>query len=343
MKKDNTRFSLIIVSIFMVFGLVMFFGNFNQSNPLTMENIILLFKTTDGMPVVFLFFIGIGIAVWVQFIKQKIVKPKEVIMYLKSTEKNTYYFLNTKGYQYSYINISKSYKVNKFYKVKMLSGKILEIIAEVKDKYPIPKERVAYWHNFYTPFKEFEKQTVLPALYVALILLIIIEFSSSSLNIIDLFGIGGIAFLIVYDFIYKTKLNQKLNNQDVNLDDFTLNSRNFIFKTGALIQCAAFVILIIILLNLFSHIQNGYIIFFIPFLILFLANFLMAIIKLFNIDLKYYKLLTKISMLCFTIYWFMLCGYVSFYALSSKDFIFALLLIPFWLVGIYLFKLINKN
>lgn len=203
---------ILITTILMTIGSITIYftwGNmdFNISN-------LYKYVFTFGVELIFsLLFIGIGIYCWFIFFSNKIIKPKEKIMYLKSIDEIEneciLNFIDSKG-KCLMKTIDKEdiekYQVYSFYNVLRTRDLIHDILERNYEYDEIPTEKKSYWLNLYTPAGDFENILLLPIIYMFLIISVLSIIISRGLNKIFWIGFAILPFyLIIYDIQEKSK------------------------------------------------------------------------------------------------------------------------------------------
>ena len=161
-------------------------------------------------------------------------KEKNKNLYLVKIERGLYKFLDDEGYSYFITNKSLDLQEKKYYNVSLIHKTIMKINESNVEPFPLHYERVSYWVGTYSPFMKDEVSIFLPVLYIMSIPFIfsLIYYKSFSNLYYRFFAIFSFIafFLIIYDLIYKIRLQKKyklmaqinskneMNNKNVNID-----------------------------------------------------------------------------------------------------------------------------
>lgn len=203
----------LILSIFLAFGI--FILSITGATHIKNYNMLIRYISNHGMEATFAtFFIIVGLYGWYKFICN--IKLKHKVLYLKEKVTNGYLFLDKRGKKYYYVTEALM-DIDEFYEVIKTKNQIEYVVEKSNDTYRIPKERISYWFNFYTPIGNWEKILVLPIAYVFFIpsfLSFIMEEGTNKIY-------GGALMIIpllfiLYDLGYKIMLNH-LKKEDVEL------------------------------------------------------------------------------------------------------------------------------
>ena len=203
---------MLIVTFLMLLGcgLIFFTGLFDARS---YKAVIECLKS-GGMLIIFsLFFIFVGVYCWVLFFKNVILKPKIKGLYLKEKNSSMYTFLDKKGKVFYYYDEfrNKEYLEGRYYDVLKTSDAIREIMQPSMESFEIPKEKISYWLNFYSPFGNFENIFLLPIVYVIFLPgLLSMIFAKGFDKIHGLVISAYPTYIIVYDLIKKIEKNNQM-------------------------------------------------------------------------------------------------------------------------------------
>ena len=204
--------AMLIVSCLGLIGILMLFisGCFNIKN---YDELYMCFSDY-GLAIIFgMFFVGVSIYCWILFFRNVVLKPKKVTLYLLGVEDSKIKFIDKKGKVFLFYNFNTNIiDVGKYYYVLKTHNSIKEILNESYETFKVVKEKKSYWLNFYSPIGNFEDMLLLPILYIILLPGILSIIMSDGFT--KIYGIIYSIFpflILIYDFIYKYKLN---NNKD---------------------------------------------------------------------------------------------------------------------------------
>lgn len=204
--------AMLIVSCLGLIGILMLFisGCFNIKN---YDELYICFSDY-GLAIIFgMFFVGVSIYCWILFFRNVVLKPKKVTLYLLGVEDSKIKFIDKKGKVFLFYNFNTNIiDVGKYYYVLKIHNSIKEILNESYETFKVVKEKKSYWLNFYSPIGNFEDMLLLPILYIILLPGILSIIMSDGFT--KIYGIIYSIFpflILIYDFIYKYKLN---NNKD---------------------------------------------------------------------------------------------------------------------------------
>ena len=330
---------MVIVSGLGIVGLLMiyFSGIFDVED----TNAIYECVSKNGMMIIFgSFFFAVSMYCWILFFLNIVLPPKREVLYLNKISGGNAFFLNKKGKSFNYKMKHDNFEKNTYYLVLKTHDYIYKIIEKTNDIW-IPKEKKSYWLNYYSPMGNFENIFLLPIVYVILLPGVLSFLMSKGYQ--KIFGVVYSIipmYAIIYDLIYKIKLNRS-NNKKIDETNFLLSYEfleNFISIAGVSV-------IVIILLNIFFRLSDLIsILIFLPFLGCGLCTLGLVISRAFN-NFYLEKLFYKGYIIIFLIYWF---GFLSFWTIGiikqEGNFIYALFSIPFWIAGFFaLYKFIIKK
>lgn len=206
-------FGILVLSLLIVFGIwiLVVTGATKISN----HNMLNRYISSHGLEAFFaIFFIIVGLSVWYNFICDVIIRPKHKVLYLKEKTSSIYTFLDKQGKKYVFMT-DDLIETNEFYDVIKTKNEIKSIIGKTNATYRIPKEKISYWLNFYTPIGNFERILVLPIAYLFFLPFFLSFIMEEGKNKIY----GGVLMIlpllfILYDFIYKIKIKIASNSLD---------------------------------------------------------------------------------------------------------------------------------
>lgn len=320
---------MLIITILMVVGVIILFisGVTNISNFNDLYNYI---NNHGFLAIISLFFIGVGFYCWYSYITNVIIKPKEEILYLNNIEDNICEFINKKGQKFFYYD--NNYRLNTFYLVLKTKNKIDKVIKETSAGFNLPKEKVSYWLNFYSPVGNFENIFLLPIAYIILIPGILILIMSQGYS--KIFGIIYLlipTYIIIYDLIYKIKKKNSISGE---IDESSLVS-SYIILIKSIKVIGALVINIILILIFINTKDTTSKLIFTPFLLCGLAMLGQTIASVMN-NKKLEKIFHKIYIAIFLIFWFSILSIGCFTSIKNKEYSMLIFTIPFWGVGIFM-------
>ena len=226
MKKDEIKSTLIGIlgiTTLGIFGVFILFltGFFYVRN---FNDLYTYIYNCGFEAIISFFFIGITIYVWIFFFINIVLKPKEEVLYLLKIEGNTGIFINKKGKIFRLKGCK--LKEKEYYVVLKTRDILMEVVESSLETFTIPKEKKSYWLNFYSPKGNYEGIFLLPIVYVILL--------PGLLSFIMAKGFAKIygfiwslvpVYIIIYDLIYKIKLNKSEGNE---IDDSRLINSYFI-------------------------------------------------------------------------------------------------------------------
>jgi len=330
-KKAYPLFGMFILTLFLVFGVFMLYytGLFDIKSTKDLTNF--LYYHCFEFIVSFLF-IASSIYVWISYIKDAYITPKTEVVYLKNFEDDTYEFVDKKGKSYFVENKDK-YDVKKYYEVLKTENIIYDVIDESKDKFKLKKGK-RYWTNLYSPVGNFENMLILPALYLIIIPGLLSIFMS--VGFYKLFGVIWTfipVYFIIYDFIYKKKLEDDKIDRQEKKEIEQMNKTFFSLINITKLVCALIPLVIMILIYNDFNDKLGRLIF-APIILLGFCVVGYVLSEIIHNDfLK--NTCEKGYILVFLIYWFGTLAYFSIKTIiQGENFILLFSTIPFWLAGI---------
>jgi hypothetical protein len=320
---------LIVISILGIFGfgLIYFSGIFSVKN----YNMLYDCFSKDGLSIIIgVFFLCTFLYCFIEFFINVILKPKKAVLFLLRNEDDKSVFINKMGKAFT---IPSSNKINgKFYNVLKTHDYIYEIMDERTDINEIWSEKKSYWLNFYSPIFNFEDMLLLPIVYIILLIGIISFIMAKGFN--KIYGAIFCAFplyIIIYDLIYKIKLNKSGNYIGSENDISFLILKRMI---AIIISGILFFVLTRIFNNFSSAISR---IILLPFYgcgIGIAGQILSSGFGNNNLLLFF----TKFSVIFFLVFWF---GFTTFFVINmikqKNDYNSILFAIPFYLFGFYIF------
>lgn len=284
----------------------------------------------QAMPAIFsIFFIGVGIYLWVLYIRNVFTKSKSEILYLHEIDdENICTFLNKRGKKYYYPN--SGLEVTKYYKVMKTADKIDKVLGIYASTFKVPNEKNSYWLNCYLPVGNYENVFLLPILYVILLPgLISLILSPGYQKIYGAIYSVLPAFLILYDAYFKYKKRQGDSEVNTNFLD------NIFCFVKLIIQIVAPIILLIMLLIFWTKTTDNFSkIALLPFILCVVCSVGMTIAKTFN-NRKLVNLFNKSYVIIFLIFWFSFLTFVCYQTIRDGDKSISYFTIPFWLFGFF--------
>ncbi len=221
MKNTNEEFEwkgMLVLSVLMIIGILIIYFSWGGMS-FTYDNFqSFLFK--HGIEFIFsLFFIGVGIFVWVAYFNNIIRKPKKEVVYLKKFEYSMNVFpiltfVDKKGKIIlkeiktdMFANKSiPEYEEKKYYEVLKTKNIIQKIIGITSKEFPLVKEKKSFWLNWYSPISNFENIFLLPIMYVIFLQgLLSFLISKGAMKIVGLVWCISTGYCIIYDIIKKIK------------------------------------------------------------------------------------------------------------------------------------------
>ena len=192
--------------------------------------------------------------------------------------------------------------VGKYYYTLKAYGSVKKILNESYETFIVPKEKKSYWLNFYSPLGNFENILLLPILYVILLPgLLSVIMSDGFSKIYGIIYSFFPFFLLIYDFIYKIKLN---NNDVGYIDDSKF--LNFYVMFINIIKIITVVVINIILFYLYTKtFDYTSKLILLPFCLCSLCVFGYVISKIFNNNLMV-KFFNKCFYIIFILYFMIL-------------------------------------
>ncbi len=156
-----------------------------------------------GLLLIFgVFFFFLSLYIWYKFFINIILKPKKEVLFLEKDEDDELCFIDRKGRFIEYdeeINL----KENCYYDVIKTADYVLLIIGESHGDWT-SKKKMYFWRTWYTPIGCFKNIVLLPILYVAfLVSLVLFFFSTDIFKYFSLTICFPCIFFIGYDIYYK--------------------------------------------------------------------------------------------------------------------------------------------
>ena len=205
-KEYFPREGIIIVTFLCVIGIFMV----KYSGVLYVENYDMLYNCIAKNGILVIggsFFIFIFLYCLLLFIRNIIIRPKREVLYLLYKEKKEVVFVSKKGKKFE-CDTEKDLIEEHYYTVLKTYDYIYDICEESSADW-IPKVKMSYWLNFYSPMGYFEDLLLLPIVYVLLIpgVLSFLMCKGYEKLYVLVFVVVPLYF-IVYDLIYKIKNNK---------------------------------------------------------------------------------------------------------------------------------------
>ena len=322
---------LIIINILGFVGIVLiyFSGIFNVEN----LNMAYDYYVCGIMIILGLFFFGLFLYFWVLFFLNIILNPKKEVLYLSKVESGKTYFINNKGKKFVYDYCNK--KENCYYYVLKTHNYIYSILEEyngLPNNWTAMKKK-SYWINLYSPIGNFEDMFLLPIVYFILLISLLTIFIFKGQHKIYGLIFGAVPFyLIVYDIIYKIKLNHSNNNQ---IDETKFLKSYEIFKSGTSVAIVG-IFSIIFIDKIFELIDFKSKLVLLPFLGCVFSSIGFVLTKVFK-QHRLQMLFSKCCVIVFLICWF---GFLVFWTTTMFEqdggYLYTLLSVPFWILGGYI-------
>ena len=315
--------AMLILSLFGVAGIgVLYITGFFTAIE---EKLLKTYFLTQGFAAAIAFlFIGVTIYAWISFIKNYAFKPKEEVLYLLRCEGRIGIFIDENGKTYQMNGCSK--EVGKYYDTLRTSDMVKKVLGESGNTFNVPLEKKRYWLNFYSPMENHENVLILPVVYTILVVGIFLVING------DLNGLPFVVLpiiLIIYDFVYKIKLREN-NNSPIDTSKmvkaFFVSIKFFEFL-GVL---AITGVLIFFYLKADDSISK---ITLLAFCLIAGSLTIRQFFAVFDSE-KLVNIFDKLLVVVFLLFWFgMLTVFTQ--VLAEQGIVFVLLMIPFWLAGIY--------
>lgn len=220
MKNTGERYDwqgMVIITVLMIIGISIIYFTWDGME-INLENFYnYIYK--NGMVLIFsLFFIGVGLYCWKMFFNNVIIKPKKETLYLKNIENDIYSFIDSKGKKYMYTSIdTREFNLGKYYTVMKTKDTIKEILEISNDNFPIRREKISFWLNWYSPIGNFENIFLLPILYIIFLPGFLSFIMSEGFNrIYGLIFMSVPGVFIVYDIVYKIKRSKIIEKIEKN-------------------------------------------------------------------------------------------------------------------------------
>lgn len=201
----NNLLGILVLSVVLIFGIWILAST--GATKINNFNSLIRYMEANGLEAIFaILFIIASLFGWYNFVCEVIIRPKHKVLYLKEKVSSNYIFLDKQGKKYNY-KTNNLMGTNEFYDVIKTKNEIKEVIGKSNVEYRIPKEKISYWLNFYTPLYNFENVLLLPIAYVFLLAFFLSFIMENGKNKIY----GGVLMIlpllfILYDFIYKIKV-----------------------------------------------------------------------------------------------------------------------------------------
>lgn len=331
--------NMVIISILGIFGLLMVY----YSGILGIKDSSMLYECIykNGMIIILgVFFFMVSLCCWLLFYLNIILPPKREVLYLNKIDDGKAVFLNKKGKSFNYTIDQIDLQENSYYHVLKTHNYIYIILEKTNDSW-IPKEKISYWLNYYSPVGNIENMYLLPIIYVILLIAFLSFLMSKGYQ-----KIYGVIFClvplygIIYDLIYKIKLMQS-DNKEIDETNF-IKSYEILKNTLSIIASGVFVIIFLIIFFKLQDLTSKLI--FLPFVCCGICNFGSVFAKIIRKH-RIEKFFLKGYLMIFFAYWFGVLFVWTFSVVKEgKNYVFLLLSIPFWILGVIAFyKYIIKN
>lgn len=311
MKKKKTISEIVALAIMFVLMILGFFLFFN-------------FKTLE-VKVISSFLIVPSLYIFIVLLLDKIVPPKEEVLYLLSIEDEFCCFLNKKGrYKRGKNN---GYKTKKFYKVLYSLSGVIDIISESNETFCIKE---SYWGVFHAPF--YPKPTYNYAVFPLLFILFIF-----GIYTINIFFSITILLLFIYDLIYK--IRKKRNKDYIETYDLEKYFLSFLKVKKWFFILLFFILNLVIMFFIFKFKPISFV--FIPFLIISLSSWGLLIFEELN-KKKFVNFFRKIIIFMFYGGVFTIFAGITCLLIKNKTYLGFLFVLPFFILFIKDLDLINS-
>lgn len=323
---------LVFITILGIIGILMIYF----SDIFIVKDLNMLYEcvSKNGIMIIFgAFFFCVSLYCWGLFFLNIIISPKKEILYLLKNKKNEIFFVDKKGNRFECSIDKNNIEENNYYYVLKTHNYIYKVLEKTSENW-IPKEKKSYWLNYYSPMGNFKDIFLLPIVYVILLPGILSFLMAKGYQKIYglIYSIVPL-YAIVYDLIYKIKLNKSSDNC---IDDSDLKKsysilRNTISIMGAFVLCIVFIGIFYKLPTLILKIV------FLPFMLCGFCTVGLVISDILN-NLTLKNLFLKFYSITFLIYWF---GFLIFYTIEivkqEHNYVMILFTIPFWIAGVFIF------
>lgn len=282
-----------------------------------------------ALVIVGIFFTLLSLYCWLLYFLNIILKPHKEVLYLKKDKHIDIYFVDRKGKKYNY-DFGYGTLEEGYYIVLKTHDYIYDVLEKTNDGWPI-KEKNKYFSNLYTTMGNYENVLLLPIIYLALVIGIILFIKGNvPEKLPSILIIVGSSYVIIYDLIYKIKLKKSGTSEIDNTD---------LIKFSSVMQKVTSVIPAIVICIIFSIVYiklNEFIfrIIFLPFLCCGYCTLGYYLTVAFQ-NQKFKNLFLKMYLVIFLIYWFGVLIIATISSIVQKQSEMIIFSVPFWLVGIY--------
>lgn len=274
--------------------------------------------------IVGIFFTLLSLYCWLSYFLNIVLKPHKDVLYLKKDKHIDIYFVDRKGKKYNY-DFGYGTLEEGYYIVLKTHDYIYDVLEKTNDGWPI-KEKNKYFSNLYTTMGTYKNVLLLPIVYLALVIGIILFIKGNvPEKLPSILIIAGSLYIIIYDLIYKIKLKK---SGDTDLIKFSSIMQKVTSVIPAIVICIIFSI-VYIKLNEFI-----FRIIFLPFLCCGYCTLGYYLSVAFQ-NQKFKNLFLKMYLVIFLIYWFSVLIIATISSIVQKQSEMIIFSIPFWLVGIY--------
>lgn len=282
-----------------------------------------------ALVIVGIFFTLLSLYCWLLYFLNIILKPHKDVLYLKKDKHIDIYFVDRKGNKYNY-DFGYGTLEEGYYIVLKTHDYIYDVLEKTNDDWPI-KEKNKYFFNLYTTMGNYENVLLLPIVYLALVIGIILFIKGNvHERLPSILIIAGSLYIIIYDLIYKIKLKKSSDNEGGDTD---------LIKFSSIMQKVTSIIPAVVICIIFSivYIKLNEFIFrliFLPFLCCGYCTLGYYLSVAFQ-NQKFKKLFLKMYLVIFLIYWFSVLIIATISSIVQKQSEMIIFSVPFWLVGIY--------